>query len=88
METVNALTMRQSLGAVLDRMTASQKPVIVTRDRKPAAALVPYALFCERFVDALSEEEVDRFMARLDALTAASTGGQSLKDLRALRSGG
>ncbi|MGB0679180.1 MAG: hypothetical protein ACPGUV_05920, partial [Polyangiales bacterium] len=60
-------------------------PVMVTRDRKPAAVLVPLALFQERFVDFLAEAQVDAAMQRLESLQSTPHDTDSLSALRDLR---
>ena len=49
MKSVNALAVRQSLGSILSDLEAGGEPVLVTRDRKPVAALVPIEIFRQRF---------------------------------------
>jgi len=86
MRSVNALAVRKGLGAVLDEMQTAGEPVLVTRDREPVAALVPIAIFRQRFVDFMAADAIDRAMEELAALQIQTTG-DSLSDLRALRDG-
>jgi len=87
MKTINALAVRKELGAVLDSLAAGGEPVLVTRDREPVAALVPIAIFKQRFVDYLANDALEKAMAELAALQTAAQGGDSLEELRALREG-
>jgi PHD/YefM family antitoxin component YafN of YafNO toxin-antitoxin module len=56
MERVNALQMRQSLGKVLQRLIKTGKPVLVEKDRKPAAVLITLEDYHKRFVDREADE--------------------------------
>lgn len=87
MTTVNALAVRKSLGAVLKKVERDQRPILVTRDREPVAALVPIAVFRQRFVDYLAEDALKQALDDLAALQCASEGTDSLTELRNLRSG-
>lgn len=64
MEKVNALQLRQSLGSVLRRLQESGGPILLEKDRKPAAVLISIEEFRKRFVDKeadrLRKEVVDR----------------------------
>jgi prevent-host-death family protein len=85
MKTINALAVRQELGKVLDRLEAGGEPVLVTRDRTPVAALVPMAIFKQRFVDYLAAEALERTMAELTELQTPGRGRDSANELRKLR---
>lgn len=87
MKTINALAVRKELGAVLDSLAAGGGPVLVTRDREPVAALVPIAVFRQRFVDFLANDALEKAMSDLRALQTAVEGRDSLEELRALREG-
>ena len=51
MDNVNALTLRQSLGKVLKSLQKSGKPILIEKDRKPAAVLISLRDYQTRFVD-------------------------------------
>jgi antitoxin (DNA-binding transcriptional repressor) of toxin-antitoxin stability system len=87
MKTINALAVRKELGAVLDSLAAGGSPVLVTRDRQPVAALVPIAIFRQRFVDYLASDALEKAMAELASLQTSAPGGDSLQELRRLRDG-
>lgn len=87
MKIINALAVRKELGAVLDSLVAGGAPVLVTRDREPVAALVPIAVFRQRFVDYLASDALEKAMSELGELQTATRGGDSLRELRALRDG-
>jgi antitoxin (DNA-binding transcriptional repressor) of toxin-antitoxin stability system len=87
LRTINALAVRKELGSVLDALAKGGAPVLVTRDREPVAALVPMAVFRQRFVDYLAKDALDRAMADLEALQTAGRGQDSLEELRRLREG-
>ena len=56
MDRVNALQMRQSLGKVLQRLAKTGKPVLVEKDRKPAAVLITIEDYQKRFADREADE--------------------------------
>ncbi len=87
MKSVNALAVRQSLGSILSDLEAGGEPVLVTRDRKPVAALVPIEIFRQRFVDFVAGDALRAAMEELTALQSAASGADSLETLRALREG-
>lgn len=87
MKSVNALAVRQSLGSILAGLEAGGEPVLVTRDRKPVAALVPIGIFRQRFVDFLAGDALRVAMEELTALQSVSPGTDSTETLRALREG-
>jgi antitoxin (DNA-binding transcriptional repressor) of toxin-antitoxin stability system len=87
MKSVNALAVRQSLGSILADLEAGGEPVLVTRDRKPVAALVPIDIFRQRFVDVLAGDALRAAMDELKTLQSAASGTDSLETLRALREG-
>lgn len=86
MEKVNALQLRQSLGAVLKRLAKSGRPILLEKDRKPAAVIISLEDYRKRFVDVeadrLRRETVDRIkQARL----RPPKGMSSLDVLREIR---
>jgi len=64
MEKVNAVQLRQSLGAVLERLAKTGHPILLEKDRKPAAVIISLDDYRKRFVDVeadrLREETVER----------------------------
>jgi len=88
MKSVNALAIRKSLGSVLRQIEVDHAPVLVTKDRKPVAALVPIAMFRQRFVDFMAHDALKQALDDLRSIQSASTGIDSLLELRRLREGG
>ena len=87
MKTVNALELRQCLGAVLDRLDRGGAPILVLRRRQPAAALVSLKDYRERFVDREADEQRRAVVARLKQLRFDRPRGRTTLDLlRDLRS--
>jgi prevent-host-death family protein len=86
MKTVNALEIRNRLGAVLDDIERTGEPVIVSKGRKPRAVLISVEDFQKRFIDRQTEERRAALMERVKAARApAVAGGDSLGILRSLR---
>jgi PHD/YefM family antitoxin component YafN of YafNO toxin-antitoxin module len=86
MEKVNALQLRQSLGKVLQRLHKTGGPILLEKDRKPAAVIISLEEFRKRFVDTeadrLRKEMVDRIKG---AGVRTPKGVSTLDLLRELR---
>ncbi len=86
MRTVNALEVRNRLGALLDDLERTGEPVIVSKGRRPRAVLISIEDFQKRFVDRQTEEQRRALLDRVRAARAAGVGGaDSLTVLRGLR---
>lgn len=86
MRTVNALDIRNHLGAVLDDIERTGEPVIVNKGRRPRAVLISVEDFQRRFVDRQTEERRRQLVERVLSARAPSVGtAQSLSILRDLR---
>lgn len=88
MKRVNALQLRQSLGKVLNHLKREGQPVVVEKDRKPAAVLISLEDYRLRFVDRDADETrraiAERFRSAKLTLPKAQT---SLELIRSLRKG-
>ena len=51
MESVNALQLRQSLGRILKQLAKTGQPILLQKDRKPAAVIISLHDYRTRFVD-------------------------------------
>ena len=86
MRTVNALEVRNRLGALLDDLERTGEPVIVSKGRRPRAVLISVEDFQRRFLDRQTEEQRRALLDRVKAAQAAGIGGvDSLTVLRGLR---
>ena len=86
MKTVNALTIRNRLGEVLEYLETTGEPVLLSKARKVRAALIPIEDFKVRFLDRQAEEERKRFLESLEGLAEERVGEtDSLQILRNLR---
>ncbi len=86
MRNVNALEVRNRLGALLDDLERTGEPVIVSKGRRPRAVLISVADFQRRFVDRQTEERRQALLDKVRASRAAGVGGMdSLSVLRSLR---
>jgi prevent-host-death family protein len=86
MEKVNALQLRQSLGRVLQRLRKTGGPILLEKNRVPAAVIITLEEYRKRFVDTeadrLRKEMVDRIKA---AGLTTPKGVSTLDLLRELR---
>jgi len=89
MKKVNALQLRQSLGAVAAALERTGEPILLERGRKPIGVIVSVKDFQERFVEknataarAAIVAEIDRIARKSDDPTPA------VKLLRGLRGDG
>ncbi len=86
MEEVNALTIRNNLGKILDRLNKSGEPVLISKNRKIRAVLVTPEQFERRFLDWQSQDERRRFLAAMKQLKKSRKGNiTTLAVLRKLR---
>ena len=88
MKTVNALTIRNKLGEVLDYVETEGQPVLVSKGRRVRAALIPIEDFKRRFLDKQAEDERRQLLDRIRSLQAPSRAPvESVEVLRELRGG-
>jgi PHD/YefM family antitoxin component YafN of YafNO toxin-antitoxin module len=86
MEQVNALTIRNRLGEILDRLTATGEPILVSKGRKLRAVLVTPEDFEKRFLDYKVKEDKKRLLDQMHALRKKKKGSSdSISILRQLR---
>jgi len=89
MDTVNALTIRNRLGEVLDQLERSGKPIMLSKGRKVRAVLITPADFQKRFLDVQAGEQQAVFLERVREFRAASkvkrTSIDVLRELRGYR---
>lgn len=86
MKSVNALQLRQSLGKVLRALEKGGEPILIERQRKPAAVLVSLEDYQKRFVDREADDRRKEIVARIRGLRFSSPRGKSslglLRDIR------
>ena len=86
MKTVNALTIRNRLGEVLEQLEQTQEPILISKGREIRAALIPINEFKTRFIDRLAEEERQERKKQILELRGNRIGKtESLEVLRTLR---
>ncbi|MBI5586715.1 MAG: type II toxin-antitoxin system Phd/YefM family antitoxin [Deltaproteobacteria bacterium] len=86
MEEVNALTVRNKLGAILDRLEKTGEPVKISKGRRVRAVLVTPDQFEKRFLDWQAEEKKEKLLQAIRAWRKPRKGGEdSLTALRRLR---
>jgi len=70
MHKTNALAVRRALGTVLRRLQRDGEPILVERNREPAAVLISLRDFEERFVDKVAAGERERLARDILAMRA------------------
>ncbi len=86
MKKVNALKIRNNLGEVLDLLTKTGEPILVSKGREIRAVLITPEQFKRRFLDYQAEEQKRQLLQTIEGLQANSLEGQdSLDLLRELR---
>jgi len=86
MEEVNALKIRNNLGAVLDRLNDTGEPILVSKGKKIRAVLVTPEQFQKRFLDWQAKEEKQQFLDNVKQLRKKGIGStDSLTLLRQIR---
>jgi len=83
---VNALTLRNRLGEILDRLKETGEPVLVSKGRKARAVMITPEQFEQRFLVYQAEEKKRELLAKIKASRSARLGRKtSLEVLRELR---
>lgn len=86
MKTVNALSVRNRLGEILDGLSRTGEPVLISKGKKIRAVMVTPEAFERRFLDVQAREERKRFLERLASLKAGKVSVEdSVATLRRLR---
>ncbi len=86
MKEVNALTLRNRLGEILDRLKETGEPVLVSKGRKAWAVMITPEQFEQRFLVYQAEEKKRELLAKIKASRSARLGRKtSLEVLRELR---
>lgn len=83
MKTINALKLRNNLGEILDQLTESGEPILVSKGRKVRAVLITPEAFEKRFLDYQAEERRKQLLETIRGLK----GGRNMEEdsLSALR---
>jgi PHD/YefM family antitoxin component YafN of YafNO toxin-antitoxin module len=85
-EEVNALTVRNKLGEILNRLEETGEPVVISKGRKVRAVLVTPEQFEKRFLDWQAEEKKQNLLKSIRTLRKPGKGEEdSLTALRRLR---
>jgi PHD/YefM family antitoxin component YafN of YafNO toxin-antitoxin module len=86
MATVNALEIRNHLGAILDRLEKTGEPVLLHKGRRLRAVLITPQDYERRFLDRQAEERRQDLLRRIAEMRAPAAGGaKSIDLLRELR---
>ncbi len=87
MKRINALTVRNRFGEVLDMLDADHEPILISKGKRLRAVLISYEDFTLRFIDRQAEEEKEAFLKEAASWRAqAGPGsGDPVQALRALR---
>lgn len=78
---INALSLRQSLGRVLRQLAKGGAPIIVEQRGKPAAALIRLDDYQKRFVDISADEQRRAVVQRIRELKFEVPRGTTRLDL-------
>ncbi|HID31656.1 MAG TPA: type II toxin-antitoxin system Phd/YefM family antitoxin [Desulfobacterales bacterium] len=86
MKTVNALKIRNNLGEVLDLLTKTGEPILVSKGREIRAVLITPEQFEKRFLDYQAEEQKKRLLETIKGFRVHSLETKSsVEVLRELR---
>lgn len=81
MKKVNALQLRQSLGRVLKRLAETGEPILLEKDRKPAAVIISLEDYRTRFVDVEADRRRVEVVERIKRATLRAPRGRSAVDV-------
>ena len=86
MKTVNALTIRNHLGEVLDSLTTTGEPILISKGREIKAVLITPEQFKRRFLDYQAEERKRQLLETIEGLRAEKIEERdSIEVLREIR---
>lgn len=86
MKEVNALTLRNRLGEILDQLKKTGEPILVSKGRKARAVMITPEQFEQRFLVYQAEEKKRELLAKIKASRSARIGRKtSVEVLRELR---
>lgn len=86
MEKANALQLRQNLSQVLKKLKKTGAPVLIEKNRQPAAVLISLEDYQKRFVDYQADQLREAVIERIKGKRLhAPAGKTSLDLLRELR---
>lgn len=86
MKTVNALKIRNHLGEVLDLLTKTKEPILVSKGREIRAVLITPEQYKSRFLDFQAEEQKKSLLKKISELKEKGIGEKGSVDiLRELR---
>ena len=86
MTTINALKLRNQLGEVLDELDREKEPILISKQKKIRAVLIPYEEFQKRFIDKQAEEEKRKFLESMRShVVDPPEGFDSVAMLRRMR---
>ena len=86
MKTVNALTVRNKLGEILETLTKTGEPILVSKGRQVRAVLITPEDFQKRFLDLQAAEAKERLLQSIKEVRAGKVVQRSsLEVLRELR---
>lgn len=81
MKKVNALELRQKLGRVLRGLEKDGEPVLIERQRQPAAVLISLMDYQKRFVDKDADLQRRAIVERIRELEFSAPRGKTTLDL-------
>lgn len=86
MQTVNALRIRQNMGAVIQELQKTGEPILLEKGRLPVAVLISLADYKKRFVDVIADSARRRIIDEIKAsqlqLPPNTSSLQLIQDLR------
>jgi PHD/YefM family antitoxin component YafN of YafNO toxin-antitoxin module len=86
MKTVNALSVRNRLGEILDGLDRTGEPILISKGKKIRAVLITPEAFQRRFLDFQAREQREQFLERLKAMKGPKVVSEdSVETLRRLR---
>ena len=86
MKEVNALTLRNRLGEILDQLARTGEPVLVSKGRKTRAVMITPEQFEQRFLVYQAEEKKRELLEKIRSSRSARIGRKTSVDvLRELR---
>ncbi|MBF0105199.1 MAG: type II toxin-antitoxin system Phd/YefM family antitoxin [Deltaproteobacteria bacterium] len=77
----NALKLRQSLGHILSQLKRTGQPVLIEKNREPAAVIISLDDYQKRFVDKSADDKRNKLIQTIKQARIALPKGVSSQDL-------
>ena len=81
MQKTNALKLRQNLGAMIKRLKKTGEPILLEKNREPAAVIISIEDYQKRFADRDADEKREALVEKIKRANIKLPAGKTSLDL-------